>query len=70
MMIDDLPIEKVFELLAQPTDVNRMPFGKYQGRQLSEVPPDYFAWLKNSGALDKSDNKELKDALSKMGILK
>lgn len=70
MMIDDLAIETVLELLAQPTDVNRMPFGKYQGRPLSEVPPDYFQWLKTSGALDKSDNKELKDALLKMGALK
>jgi DNA polymerase-3 subunit epsilon len=70
MMIDDLSIETVLELLAQPTDVNRMPFGKYQGRLLSEVPPDYFQWLKSSGALDKSDNKELKEALLKMGALK
>jgi len=70
MMIDDLSIETVYELLSQPTDVNRMPFGKYQGRLLSEVPPDYFAWLKTSGALDKSDNKELKDAILKMGILR
>jgi len=70
MMIDDLPIETVYALLAQPTDVNRMPFGKYQGKNLSEIPPDYFAWLKNSGALDKSDNKELKDAILKMGVLK
>ncbi len=69
LMIDDLPIETVFELLAQPTDINRMPFGKYQGRNLSEVPPNYFEWLKSSGALDKSDNKDLKEALSKMGIL-
>jgi DNA polymerase-3 subunit epsilon len=70
LMIDDLSIETVFELLSQQSDANRMPFGKYQGRLLSEVPPDYFAWLKNSGALDKSDNKDLKDALLKMGILK
>jgi hypothetical protein len=34
----------------------------------SEVPPDYFAWLKTSGALDKSDNKELKDAILKMAF--
>jgi len=68
-MIDDLSMETVFELLSQQTDVNRMPFGKYQGRMLSEVPPDYFAWLKNSGALDKSDNKELKDALLKMSLI-
>lgn len=69
-MIDDLPIETVFELLSQPTDLNRMPFGKYQGRLLSEVPPDYFAWLKSSGALDKPDNKDLKDALLKMSLVK
>jgi DNA polymerase-3 subunit epsilon len=51
-MIDDLPIEKVLELLNQPTDLNRMPFGKYQGRLLNEVPPDYIDWLKKSGSLD------------------
>ena len=67
VMIDDLPIETVMTLLDQPTDVNRMPFGKYQGRLLSEVPPDYFAWLKGSGALDKADNKDLREALLKLG---
>lgn len=70
MMIDDLSIETVYSLLDQPTDVNRMPFGKYQGKNLSEVPPNYFAWLQNSGALDKPDNKDLKDAILKMGALK
>jgi DNA polymerase III subunit epsilon len=56
----------VLELLNQPTDLNRMPFGKYQGRLLSEVPPDYIDWLKKSGSLDKSDNKDLKEALLKL----
>lgn len=70
MMIDDLSIETVMSLLSQPTDVSRMPFGKYQGRPLSEVPPDYFAWLKGSGALDKGENKELKEALLKLGVLR
>lgn len=69
-MIDDLSIETVYELLSQPADLNRMPFGKYQGRLLSEVPPDYFAWLKTSGALEKSDNKDLKEAIFKLGVLK
>lgn len=68
-MIDDLPIEKVLELLNQPTDLSRMPFGKYQGRALSEVPPDYIEWLKKSGSLDKSDNKELKEALLKLSLI-
>jgi len=66
VMFDDLPIEKVLELLSQPTDLSRMPFGKYQGRLLSEVPPDYLDWLKKSGSLDKSDNRELKEALLKL----
>jgi DNA polymerase III subunit epsilon len=69
VMIDDLSIPTVLELLSQSSNANRMPFGKYQGRLLNEVPPDYFAWLKSSGAFDKSENRELKDALLKMGIL-
>lgn len=69
VMIDDLSIPTVLELLSQSNNSNRMPFGKYQGRLLNEVPPDYFAWLKSSGAFDKSENRELKEALSKMGIL-
>ncbi len=68
-MIDDLSIEEVLELLNQPTDLNRMPFGKYQGRLLSEVPPDYLDWLKKSGSLDKSDNKDLKEALLKLSLI-
>lgn len=66
MMIDDLPIETVIFLLSQPTDVSHMPFGKYQGRPLAEVPRDYFLWLKNSGALEKPENKELKEAILKL----
>jgi DNA polymerase-3 subunit epsilon len=69
VMIDDLPISTVLELLSQSSNGNRMPFGKYQGRLLSEVPPDYFQWLKGSGAFDKPENRELKDALLKMGVL-
>lgn len=68
VMIDDLPIEKVLELLNQSTDLSRMPFGKYQGRLLQEVPPDYIDWLKKSGSLDKPDNKDLKEALFKLQI--
>lgn len=69
VMIDDLPMEKVLELLNQSTDLSRMPFGKYQGRLLSEVPPDYLDWLKKSGSLDKSDNKDLKEALLKLSLI-
>jgi len=66
IMIDDLSIEEVLTLINQPTDLARMPFGKYQGKLLTEIPPDYFAWLKKSGALDKSENRDLKEALAKL----
>jgi len=29
-----------------------MPFGKYKGRPLSQVPPDYLNWLLARGGLD------------------
>lgn len=72
IMIDDLPLEKVLNLLgniseAPPPEV--MPFGKHQGKKLSEVPPSYLNWLKAQGAFDKPENAPLKSSLEKMGIL-
>jgi uncharacterized protein (DUF3820 family) len=26
-------------------DNSKMPFGKYQGKQLANVPPEYLVWL-------------------------
>jgi DNA polymerase-3 subunit epsilon len=69
-MVDDLQMETILNLLSQPTDLSRMPFGKYQGRPLAEVPPDYVQWLKGNGAFDKPDNKELKEGFEKLGLLK
>lgn len=68
-MVDDLQIETILALLSQPGDASRMPFGKYQGRLLAEVPPDYVQWLKSSGAFDKPENKELKEGFIKLGVL-
>lgn len=68
-MIDDLPIQKVVELLAQSKATTRMPFGKYQGKPLSEIPKDYVKWLKTSGAFDRSDNAELRTTFEKLGLL-
>ena len=28
---------------------SRMPFGKYQGRYLDELPEAYFVWFRNKG---------------------
>lgn len=68
-MIDDLPIETVQKLLQKPQTVDRMPFGKHQGKPLSKVPKNYLSWLRDSGAFDKPQNKELKEAFEKLALL-
>lgn len=69
-MIDDLTMEQVLELLTKPSKLDRMPFGKHQGKFLASVPKDYVAWLQSSGAFDKADNKELREAFEKVGLLR
>ncbi len=69
-MVDDLPMEKVMELLTAPSGELRMPFGKYQGKPLSSVPRDYVAWLSSSGSFERRENQELKAAFEKLGLLK
>jgi len=68
-MIDDLPLEKIIELLEKPRDLDRMPFGKHQGKPLAQVPKNYISWLKENGAFDKPQNKELKESFEKIGVL-
>jgi DNA polymerase III subunit epsilon len=65
-MIDDLTIEQVIQLMEAPLEIETMPFGKYQGRPLSEVPGDYFKWLEKQGAFDKPENADLKVAIEKL----
>lgn len=62
-MIGDLSCEIVLELMSQSTQIVRMPFGKYAGKLISDVPKDYVAWLQKSGAFDKKENAALKEAL-------
>jgi DNA polymerase-3 subunit epsilon len=69
-MTDDLSIEKVLELLIPSQTVNRMPFGKHQGKPLSEVPKNYIAWLKENGALDKQENQQLRHSFEQLGLLR
>jgi len=68
-MIDDLSIEQVITLLSQTKTLDRMPFGKHQGKALSKVPKNYVAWLADSGAFAKPQNKELKESFEKLGVL-
>lgn len=68
-MVDDLDIDTVYQLINRPRTIQHMPFGKYQGTPLKDVPADYLKWLKENGALEKPDNKDLREALTKLGKL-
>jgi len=46
-----------------------MPYGKHQGKLLSDVPCSYARWLSENGQLDKPRYKWLKDGLKKHGKL-
>ncbi len=68
-MIDDLPLETVLHLISVQKSLDRMPFGKHQGKPLKDIPKTYVAWLAESGAFDKPQNKELKESFEKLGVL-
>lgn len=69
-MIGDLSCETVLELLAQTSQVQKMPFGKHAGKKLEEVPKDYVLWLAESGALDKKENASMRETFEKLYSLK
>ncbi|AFS24793.1 putative quorum-sensing-regulated virulence factor [Chlamydia psittaci] len=54
-LIGDLSAEQVLALMEDSYHPKtfKMPFGKYKGKPLSEVPPSYIQWLENQGNLDK-----------------
>lgn len=54
-LIGDLSAEQVFSLMQNNCHpkVFKMPFGKYKGKPLTEVPASYIQWLENQGSLDK-----------------
>ncbi|EPP37471.1 DNA polymerase III PolC-type [Chlamydia avium] len=54
-LIGDLSVEQVFSLTQNNCNpkVFKMPFGKYKGKPLTEVPVSYIQWLENQGNLDK-----------------
>ena len=69
LMIDDLSISKVYQLLTEKPATLKMPFGKYKGRPLKDVPQSYISWLMKSGALDKPENQELFQEFESLGLL-
>jgi DNA polymerase-3 subunit epsilon len=68
-MVDDLSPQQIYDLLNKPRPLQHMPFGKYQGKLLKELPKDYLQWLKGSGAFEKPENQELKSSLELIGAL-
>lgn len=69
LLIDDLSIDQAIELLNIPRKVERMPFGKYQGKRFAEIPKDYVQWLVKTGAFDKPENAELRKQFELVGLL-
>ncbi|MCY3975485.1 MAG: DUF3820 family protein [Simkaniaceae bacterium] len=68
-LIDDLSIETVLELMAETTVLHHMPFGKHRGKPLREVPVGYIRWLSDNNVFDKVENRELKKAFVRLGML-
>lgn len=66
ILIDDLDTETILRLLDGDEEFEVMPFGKHQGKPLSDVPPDYVKWLTKQGAFDKPENSSLKKAFDKV----
>ena len=62
-LIDDIPLETAWKLIYEKSNANeitQMPFGKHKGTPLNRLPKNYIEWLKQSGALDKPENTNLK----------
>ncbi|WP_108624270.1 putative quorum-sensing-regulated virulence factor [Candidatus Similichlamydia epinepheli] len=72
-LVGDLPLELILKKLEEP-DNGRwsngiMPFGKYQGKHLQEIPSSYLKWLSESGALEKPQNQCLKEELKALKLI-
>jgi len=68
-MTGDLTIEQIYTLLNVPRRMRFMPFGKYRGKPLAEVPKDYVKWMAENGAFDRAENQELKEIFKEMKLL-
>lgn len=68
-MTDDLSIATIYELMQQKRKLSHMPFGKHQGKKLSDVPKDYIAWLKENKVFEKKENQQLTEEFQTLGLL-
>ncbi len=74
-LCDDLTLDVILELMktaaiaGTPSAINHMPFGKYQGTRLDEIPRGYIQWLQKNGVFEKEENRALKEAFEKRNLL-
>ncbi len=68
-LVDDLDWTTILKLATEKRLLRQMPFGKHKGQPLKDVPTNYIQWLHENGALDKANNKELKESLIAIGKL-
>lgn len=66
-MVGDLSVEKILSLLYTPTNLLTMPFGKYQGTNLKDIPQSYIDWLQKNGVFEKEE--KLKASFESLGML-
>lgn len=64
-LIGDLEPEQVIALIKETPHLKsfKMPFGKYRGKLLTEVPDSYITWLESQDLIDKPENKAIKAAI-------
>lgn len=71
-LVGDLSPDQIYDLLNETCHprIFKMPFGKYKGKPLSEVPSSYIAWLQKGDYLLQPENKEVKAAIEAYQQLK
>lgn len=42
---EELTVDEMIEISANPSRILKMPFGKHRGKRLAEIPDDYLHWI-------------------------
>lgn len=57
-------VQKTFPMTTELDDRSQMPFGKYQGKAMANVPAHYLLWLYNNGCNHAGVKKYIIDNLT------
>jgi DNA polymerase-3 subunit epsilon len=70
-MVDDLSIDTIYDLIYKTSDelLTHMPFGKYSGKPLNEIPKNYISWLNKNDVLEKDEHQNLKKSLKQLNLI-